>query len=140
MSDIREENVHNRECRKDSNAKVVSTYGVCAVLCAGAGYIYTLFGHGVSSVYMSLMFLVPLIGGMLVFAVLKYLFKIHQMDRMMYNLYNSAIAALTAGICLKGIYQIAGSDSRNYLLFFIAAVVCFCIAVIRFGYIRMIAK
>lgn len=76
--------------------------------------VYALYGHGVYSASMSLMFLYSLLGGALVFSLL-WLFgpedaKISH-SRLFYNLYNSGVAALMAGSLLKGVLDIAGTSS-----------------------------
>lgn len=85
--------------------------------------IYALYGHGVYSPAMSLMFLYPLAGGALVFTLLWLInpaadatanYRVH------YNLYNSGIATLLTGSLLRGIFDIAGTSSSYTVLFYLA--------------------
>ena len=54
----------------------------------------------------------PLIGGALIFALLKLAGAKKPVSRAGYNIYNSGIATLTAAAMLEGIIEIAGSGSR----------------------------
>lgn len=74
--------------------------------------IYNQFGHGVKSVYMTYMFLCPLILGMMFYGIVLFIPKSRDMSRFTFNLYNSGIATLTIGSMLKGIFEIAGTASK----------------------------
>ena len=94
--------------------KTVIVYVVVSILMIATDRIYSIFGHGVSSAYMTLMFLYPLLGGAIFFLLFgKLIPKIRgsQYYRVFYNLYNSGIALLTAGSFMKGSFKIAGTDS-----------------------------
>lgn len=83
--------------------------------------IYALFGHGVRSAFMSCMFLVPLLGGAVVYYLIGFLaFDAARAPlwRLASNLYNSGLAALAAGCMLQGILEIAGTASPYVPLFF----------------------
>ena len=102
--------------------KTSLVYLAVSVFCVIFDKIYALFGHGVHSASMSLMFLYPLLGGFVVF-ILAWLF-IHHSDevrcyRLFYNCYNSGLAALTVGSVLNGIFEIAGTSSPYTIAFFI---------------------
>lgn len=82
--------------------------------------VYAIFGHGVRSASMSLMFLYPLLGGALVFFLLRlFISNADQVRhyRFAYNIYNSGIAVLTVHSLLDGIFEIAGTSS-DYLAYF----------------------
>lgn len=82
--------------------------------------IYALFGHGVRSAAMSLMFLYPLLGGALGFFALRLAAPWARSGkgyRLGYNLYNSGIAVLTVGSFFKGILEIAGTASDHTRMF-----------------------
>lgn len=108
---------HSRQFRK-----TMIMYLVISVFCVIFDRIYALFGHGVYSASMSLMFLYPLLGGVLPFLLLWLLAP--QGDavrryRLYYNCYNSGVAALTVRSLLSGIFEIAGTASRYLILFVI---------------------
>ncbi|UWG96286.1 hypothetical protein LPY66_15460 [Dehalobacter sp. DCM] len=99
------------------NNQLKKTAIVCLVLaglCIVIDNIYALFGHGVRSADMSLMFLYPLIGGSLVYFLLNTftpgIYRA-QRFRLFFNLYNSGLAILTVGSLLQGILEIAGTES-----------------------------
>ena len=75
--------------------------------------VYFTFSHGVSSAYMDLMFLYPLIGGVFGYvSILIFFTEInYKKYRIPFNIYNSGIAILTTGSLLHGILEIAGTFS-----------------------------
>lgn len=94
--------------------KTVLIYLAVTIGCVVFDRIYAIFGHGVYSAAMSLMFLYPLLGGVLPFMLLGLLLP--QADqarlyRFSANAYHSGIATLTIGSLLTGILQIAGTAS-----------------------------
>lgn len=100
--------------------KTAAVYLAVSALCIVVDKIYALFGHGVHSASMSLMFLYPLLGGVLPFLLL-WLF-VPQADhvlhyRLSYNCFNSGIAALTVKSMLKGVFEIAGTSSPYLIVF-----------------------
>jgi hypothetical protein len=77
--------------------------------------IYALFGHGVSSPWMSNMYLYLLVLGVAVFALLRIFtpdIASRKGCRLFFNLYNSGLAALINGMLLYGILDIAGGTSQ----------------------------
>lgn len=95
---------------KHRNIKTTIIYVIITIICVVINYVYSFFGHGVSSDSMTYMFLYPLIGGVAVFGLCA-MFNIKAKSRIAYNLYNSGIAALTVGSMLKGVFDIAGTSS-----------------------------
>lgn len=101
-------------------------YLFLTVLCVCIDRIYALFAHGVYSRAMSWMFLYPLLGGCVFYFLLESRvtgFFHRKGVRLGRNLYNSGIAALTAGSLLKGILDIAGTASPYVALFQITGIV-----------------
>ena len=97
--------------------------------------VYSLYGHGVYSASMSLMFLYPLIGGTLGFLLLWLLKPAADSIpnyRVYYNFYNSGIATLVIGSLLKGIFDIAGTSSPYTIIFFIVGCLLIVAGVIGF--------
>lgn len=94
--------------------KTVIVYMLLSVVTIGVNYIYSLFGHGVSSDAMTWMFMYPLIGGALFYLLLGMCIpNIKQISkyRLYFNIYNSGIALVTVGSLLTGIMEIAGTSS-----------------------------
>lgn len=80
--------------------------------------VYGIFGHGVTSPYMTYMFLYPLLGSVLFYGIIMLLIPSivnKKRYRFFYNIYNSGIAVLTVGSFLRGIMEIAGTFS-TYLM------------------------
>lgn len=80
--------------------------------------VYGIFGHGVTSPYMTYMFLYPLLGGALFYGIIMLLIPSivnKKRYRFFYNIYNSGIAVLTVGSFLRGIMEITGTFS-TYLM------------------------
>ena len=83
--------------------------------------IYALFGHGVRSPAMYLLFLYPLLGGALVYLLIGRFVPhmgSHEKYRLFYNVHNSGVAILAAGSLLSGILDIAGTASAYVPLFY----------------------
>jgi hypothetical protein len=94
--------------------KSAIVYFCVSVLCIVITNIYALYGHAVRSLYMDYMFLYPLIGGMALLSLTAVYKKVASglLFRIGFNLYNSGLAALTAGSMLNGIMEIAGTASE----------------------------
>lgn len=90
------------------------THLILAVLAVAVNWFYGLFSHGVRSAAMTWMFLYPLIGGTMIFALLDAALPRQRRIpcfRLCFNLHNSGIAAMTAAAFLQGIVEIAGTAS-----------------------------
>ena len=102
--------------------KTALVYLAVSALCFLIDKIYALFGHGVSSPAMTWLFLYPLLGGALVFILLRLLAPVIAAKpryRIAYNLYNSGIATLIVGSMLQGVFEIAGTSSPYTIVFYI---------------------
>ena len=87
------------------------TYLICAVLCIIINYVYHIFSHDVSSVFMTYMFIIPIIGGLFNLISNNYLYK---------NLIEISTVLLTLAALLKGIVDIAGATTYFTYIFLIA--------------------
>lgn len=112
--------MYTLDMNKKRIKKTILVYLILSVFSIVVDNVYALFGHGVRSAAMSLMFLYPLIGGALVYFIL-YLAILRicsaRWYRLGYNLYNAGIAALTVGSFFKGILDIAGTESGYSRMF-----------------------
>lgn len=100
----------------DINRSIIKTiivYSLVSIFTIIFDKIYSIFSHGVSSAYMDLMFLYPLIGGVFIYSIILIFFKKleYKKYRHSFNIYNSGIAILTVGSLLYGILEIAGTSS-----------------------------
>lgn len=117
-------------------SKAVICYTILAVVALGFDKLYALFGHGVSSSWMSSMYLVLLLSGTIVFFFL-WIFtpKITSLKgyRLFFNIYSSGIAVFVNGMLLQGIIDIAGGTSDIVQWFFYTAYGLWGIGVIMLG-------
>lgn len=104
---------------KKHNTKTSLIYLAAAAFCGIFAIIYYQFSHGVSSDYLVFMFMIPLLFGSLIYISLNILFKGKRYSRIAYNIYNTGTAALTIGMMLQGIMEIAGTSSNYVIVFFI---------------------
>ena len=100
--------------------KAPLVYLVVSMLCLLIFIIYNRFSHGVTSPYMTWLFAWPLVLGVIPATIFSLLPRIFHPGRVSYNIYNSAVAALTVSSLLKGVFDIAGNSSRyqTYLMIF----------------------
>lgn len=125
----REETARRKKPFSASPAKATLIYLEAAALCILFDRVYALFGHGVSSAAMTFMFLYPLLGGALPFGVC-WAAKLHiarpvRCRRLLFNTYNSGVAALTVASALTGVFEIAGTSSP-YTVWLTAAGAALC--------------
>jgi cell division protein FtsW (lipid II flippase) len=105
-----------------------------AALCVIATLIYGLFAHDVRSWSMDLSFGFPLLAGCGVFLLLSALSRAGSrrwLDRMAFNLYNSAIATATVAAFLAGIIEIYGTTSAWPPRFYLASAILLALALIK---------
>ena len=70
--------------------------------------IYEAFSFGETSVHMHYLFAVPLVGGIILAILLK---TLPQFSRISLNLWNSAVAIITAGTLFRGIVNLSGRST-----------------------------
>lgn len=85
--------------------------------------VYELFSHRVYSGYMIFAFLLPLLGGALPYSLLQRLPGRLRPDPAVCCLYNSGLAALTAGSVFRGMLEIYGTTSRLSAVYAVAGAV-----------------
>ena len=81
------------------------------LFCGLFSAVYEYFSYGVYSNYMVYLFLFPFIGGVLPYAVLGLAPHIQCPLKFSSRLYNSGVATLTLGSCVKGVLDIYGTTS-----------------------------
>ncbi len=106
----------------DRNKKICRTlliYTGIAAFCILFSAVYEHFSHGVYSPYMVYLFLIPLAGGLLPSLTLLLLRSIPYPGPFVRCFYNSGISVLTVGSCIKGVFEIYGTDSAyiSYYLY-----------------------
>ena len=88
--------------------KTVISYTLITIFFFAFSRIYEAFSFGETSVHMHYLFVVPLIGGFLLAILLK---ALPQFSRISFNLWNSAVAIITAGTLFRGIVNLSGRST-----------------------------
>jgi len=91
--------------------KTPLVYFGTSILCVIIYNIYNHFSHGVTSPYMTFLFVWPLALGFLPFLLLSVIPNAVFPGRIAYNIYNSGVAAVTVSSLLRGVFDIAGTAS-----------------------------
>lgn len=88
--------------------KTLVSYSLLTIFFLAFSRIYESFSFGETSLHMHYLFVVPLVGGV----ILSFLLKIiPNLARISLNLWNSAVAVLTAGMLLRGIVNLSGRST-----------------------------
>lgn len=106
------------------NKKEIKYYIFLSILCTCINLIYSKFSHGVSSNYMTYLFIIPLIGGSIFLFINKKNIK--------YNLYHLGIITLIIGSLIKGILEIAGTSSVFNIVYFIFGISLIIISIVKY--------
>ena len=94
--------------RKKRFKKTVISYTLITIFFFAFSRIYEAFSFGETSVHIHYLFAVPLIGGILLAIFLKVL---PHFSRISLNLWNSAVAIITAGTLFRGIVNLSGRST-----------------------------
>ena len=88
--------------------KTVISYTLITIFFFAFSRIYEAFSFGETSVHMHYLFAAPLVGGILLAILLKVL---PHFSRISLNLWNSAVAIITAGTLFRGIVNLSGRST-----------------------------
>lgn len=88
--------------------KRLCAYGGAALGCLIFSRIYALFSHGVSSFFMTFLWLPPLVAAVLCGGVIL---LIRRPSAWFDRLFSCGVSCVTVGFCLRGVFEIAGTDS-----------------------------
>ena len=88
--------------------KTVISYTLITIFFFAFSRIYEAFSFGETSVHMHYLFVAPLVGGILLAIFLKVL---PHFSRISLNLWNSAVAIITAGTLFRGIVNLSGRST-----------------------------
>lgn len=119
----------------DIKKSVLAYLGVSIFLII-VNYIYSLFSHNVSSNYMTYMFVYPLLGGLFINLVIFTNKKITKI-KLFYiskSTMNYGIAALVMGSFLKGVFEIAGTNSIYLIYYFYLGIILISIGILSVLY------
>lgn len=88
--------------------KTLISYSLLTIFFLVFSRIYESFSFGETSLHMHYLFVVPLIGGIILALLLKI---IPNLARLSLNLWNLAVAVLTAGMLFRGIVNLSGRST-----------------------------
>lgn len=88
--------------------KTLVGYSLLTIFFLVFSRIYESFSFGETSLHMHYLFVVPLVGGIILAILLKI---IPNLARLSLNLWNSAVAVLTAGMLFRGIVNLSGRST-----------------------------
>ena len=88
--------------------KTVVSYTLITIFFFAFSRIYESFSFGETSVHMHYLFAIPLVGGIILAIFLKVL---PYFSRLSLNLWNSAVAIITAGTLFRGIVNLSGRST-----------------------------
>ncbi len=114
-----------------SARKTAVVYLFATLFCIVLNYVYSLFGHGVSSPFMSYAFVFSLVLGVVGFLLLD---RLNLNNRVAFNLYNAGIATLTVGSILRGIIDIAGADTVYPVYYFYVGAILVVVGALIYFY------
>ncbi len=112
---------------------------VAAAFLAVFARVYNHFGHGITSIYMSYVFAIPMLLGGAVYLIMVFLPKRLKIRRISFNVYNAGIATLVSASIIKGICEIAGADSE-YIKYFWLTGAILCIAAAAIYIIQIVIR
>ena len=88
--------------------KTLVSYSLLTIFLFAFSRIYESFSFGETSLHMHYLFVVPLVGGVILAFLLKI---IPNLSRIILNMWNSAVAVLTAGMLFRGIVNLSGRST-----------------------------
>ena len=88
--------------------KTAISYTLITIFFFAFSRIYEAFSFEETSVYMHYLFTVPLVGGIILVILLK---ALPHFSRINFNLWNSAVAIITAGTLFRGIVNLSGRST-----------------------------
>ena len=88
--------------------KTLVGYSLLTIFFFAFSRIYESFSFGETSLHMHYLFAVPLVGGIVLALLLKIM---PNLGRISLNLWNSAVAVLTAGMLFRGIVNLSGRST-----------------------------
>ena len=97
---------------------------LCITLFSGLfSAVYEHFSHDVYSNFMVYLFMFPLVGGVIPYAILGLTPRTRCPSRVATRLYNSGVATLSVGSCVKGVLDIYGTTSVYMPVYWVAGII-----------------
>lgn len=113
--------------------KTVISYSLITLFFFIASRIYESFSFGESSVHMHYLFAVPLVGGLGILILMR---VIPQLSRLSLNLWNSAVATISAGVLFRGIVNLSGRSTTMDLPYWYAGLALVLLALVSLVFTR----
>ncbi len=106
---------------------------LCVTLFCGLfSAVYEHFSHGVYSNYMVYLFMFPFFGGLVPYALFGLVPKIKCPSPASARIFNSGVAALAVGSCIKGVLDIYGTSSSYQPIYWVLGVMLVSFGVVMF--------
>ena len=115
--------------------KTALIYTLLSIFFFAFSRIYESFSFGETSTYMHYLYAVPLVGGLLLLIILKI---IPNLSRLSLNLWNSAVATLTAGVLFRGIVNLSGRSTTLDQPYIYTSIVFLTLAVVSMLFTRSV--
>ena len=99
--------------------------------------IYESFSFGETSIHMHYLFALPLVGGSLLLLFMKI---IPTLSRLSLNLWNSAVATMTAGMLFRGIVNLSGRSTTLDMAYWYVGTAFAALALLSMVFTRSVWK
>ncbi|MGX4687604.1 hypothetical protein JNUCC83_12245 [Vagococcus sp. JNUCC 83] len=113
-----------------SRKKTMLAYTLSSLLLYIFQFVYHKFSHGVVSFGLKYVWILPLIFGLIIILLDLVLHLLS--NRLAFNFYNISLAVLVNAFILKGILDIAGSDSPYIDYFYLLSLVLIVVSLVSF--------
>ena len=113
--------------------KTALIYALLTIFFFAFSRIYESFSFGETSSHMHYLFVIPLVGGILLLLFMKI---IPNLSRLSLNLWNSAVATMTAGMLLRGIVNLSGRSTTLDMPYWYVGVAFVALALLSMVFTR----
>ena len=115
--------------------KTALVYTLLSIFFFAFSRIYESFSFGETSSHMHYLYAVPLVGGILLLVLLKI---IPNLSRLSLNLWNSAVAIMTAGMLFRGIVNLSGRSTTLDMPYWYVGVAFAALALLSMVFTRSV--
>ena len=115
--------------------KTAVSYILLTIFFFAFSRIYESFSFGETSAHMHYLFALPLVGGIL---LLLFMTMIPNLSRLSLNLWNSAVAIMTAGMLFRGIVNLSGRSTTLDMPYWYAGAIFAALALFSMVFTRSV--
>ena len=108
----------------------MKTYGIVAAFCGVFSAVYLHYSYGQSSPFLVLLFLPPLLLGLVPAETLLLTDRVRLASKPVRNLWNSGVATLTTGFLVRAVINISGRYTHYDILYWVLSAAFFALAVL----------